>query len=189
MADLLDDGGGGSPSTTCEEVSDHESVLALNGDLSEASSLLLPGVGDSCPPNGERGLRLENESMLARRGMSGSSIGFRRACLPDPGAVRGLEEEVEMVAPSNGLDVAGRFGDPLNGPRTSPARLEGRLLVPSASRRKRSRSLSALVKVIRPSVRLLTWSSLERRSETMLFSNWTSTVAGDRVRSSSCSSI
>lgn len=156
MADLLDDGGGGSPSTTWEEVVGHPSVLELNGDLSDANSFLLPGVGDSCPPNGDRGLRLENDSVVARRGRSSSSIGFLRACLADPDAVRGLEEEVEMVAPSNGLDVAGRLGEPLKGPRASPARLEGRLPFPSASLRRRSRSLSTLVKAIKPSVRLLT---------------------------------
>lgn len=87
---------------------------ALSGDLNCAASLLLPGVGESaaayCP-------RLDETDMVCRRGSrSSSAIGSRNVCLEaDEGTPR-PPPDVDTLAPSNGLDVAGRLGEACSAP-------------------------------------------------------------------------
>lgn len=190
-----DEFGRGSPIADLDGV-DGRSSPPLNGErrLRLASRLAAPpgaGVGESYPAYGDLGLLNENDCVVRLVGMSGSSIIGSRNFVDE---VDVLAADMETVAPSNGLDVAGRLGGEawMEPPRKEAARLAGRLeLTSTPSRRSFSRSRSTRVKAIKLSVRPRTWSLLDRRSEATFFSNWTNPaeVDDERLDSSSSASI
>jgi hypothetical protein len=90
--------------------------MAPNGDRNCATSLRLPGVGESTPANGDL---IDADDMVFRRsGISSDSscIGSRSVWRADPGPMV-ARVFIETVAPSNGLEVAGRLGGEWIGPR------------------------------------------------------------------------